>query len=88
MKKTYYVTGSLWIDGSGISYTEDLDPIVQNEKEQELFKDKSLAIDYADEFKKGLNLQDNEDYLISVYTKNPDGELILKDSCWVKEPEQ
>lgn len=88
MKKTYYVTGSLWVDGSGISYTADLDPIVQDEKAQEAFKDISLARLYADEFKEGLNLQENENYLISVYTENPNGELILKDSCWVKELEQ
>lgn len=85
MKKTYYVTGSLWVDGSGISYTEDLDPIVQDEKAQEAFKDISLARLYADDFKEGLNLKDNENYLISVYIENPNGELILKDSCWVKD---
>lgn len=85
MEKTYYVTGSLWVDGSGFSYTTDLDPIVQDEKAQEAFKDISLAHLYADDFKEGLNLQDNENYLISVYTENPYGELILKDSCWVKD---
>lgn len=71
----YKVKGCLFTQFKGCQYCEDLEPT-----------DIPSAVDYAYKYKKKLILDDNQNYLISIYAPNvkEDEPDILVDSCWTK----
>jgi hypothetical protein len=62
----YYVTGSLWVKGSGYSYTEDLEAIDTTNYTTD--NPQELADDLADEYKD--NLTNGQDYKIVLSDEN------------------
>ena len=64
------VTGSEWVNGSGWSYSEFLDPM-----EVESVEDyKEATIEYTEEFTKGMSLLDETDYQLGFYVPDEEGE--------------
>ena len=78
-----HVTGSHWVNGSGWSYTEDLDPMEVDSLEEV----KEAAKQYAAEFAKNYGeLGESEDYQLRFYDQqNPLAKIWLSESATAEE---